>query len=270
MSVRRGCHVMNPCGAWRSGEPWSAGLKEQRQSSTPRTPRVDSNTHVNTFLNNPTGGEIMPARIFSNLWPVQCELSFTMNSKIPESWHWMQGVSVLSIVTHRSVCSISTQLLVWSQKMQLRLCQTMKCWFNQYQALICTWKRVNKWRLAPHSGVWLVMWLEHLYQALSDKCKKLCGARVTLIYADFRTKLSAWLLICHSAFLPLFILIAIFHILLRLSLPPVSHFPLSSLSLNAVVSLCSMVLSGGAPGKQSTGCIPEDCLVLYFLWTSMP
>lgn len=106
--------------------------------------------------------------------------------------------------------------------------------------------------------------------ALSDECKKLCGARVTLIYADFRTKLSAWLLICHSAFLPLFILIAIFHILLCLSLPPVSHFPLSSLSLNAVVSLCSVVLSGGAPGKQSTGCIPEDCLVLYFLWTSMP
>lgn len=28
----------------------------------------------------------------------------------------MQGVSVLPIVTHRSVCSISTQLLVWSQK----------------------------------------------------------------------------------------------------------------------------------------------------------
>lgn len=115
------------------------------------------------FLNNPTGGEIMPVRILSNLWPVQCELSFTMNSKIPESWHWMQGVSVLPIVTHRSACSISTQLLVWSQKMQLRLCQTMKCWFNQYQALICTWKRVNKWRLAPHPGVWLVMWLGHLY-----------------------------------------------------------------------------------------------------------
>lgn len=163
MSVLRGYHVMNPCGAWRSRELWSAGLKEQRQSSTPHTPRVDSNTHVNTFLNNPTGGEITPARILSNLWPVECELIFTMNSKIPESWHWMQGVSVLPIVTHRSVCSISTQLLVWSQKNAASPVSNNEVLIQSIPGFNLHLKKSEQMTTGTQFWSVIIMWLGHLY-----------------------------------------------------------------------------------------------------------
>lgn len=82
MCISQHCHVMNPCGALRDKESWSAGLEKQHQSTTPHMPHMDLlQTHrvMHTFLNSSTGAELIPLRMLTNLWPVECELSLMMH-----------------------------------------------------------------------------------------------------------------------------------------------------------------------------------------------
>lgn len=52
MCISQLCHVVNPCGAWRDREPWSADVEQQQQSTT--SPHAShgfaSNTDTHTFL----------------------------------------------------------------------------------------------------------------------------------------------------------------------------------------------------------------------------
>lgn len=86
---------------------------------------------------------------------------------------------------------------------------------------------------------------------VSDTCKKHYAAHLTLICVDFRTYLSAWLLTCHSPN-------CLFsYISLSTPFPPLPLIPFPSRSLPpSSPSLCSVLMSGGAPGKRRRGCIP--------------